>query len=321
MPRRFPLYCRTVFLRHPSQKLRLLREPDPGLLRLTQACKTVLAVVISIALYWHASLQTRMFAAAGSAYIMQCSSTGPWRRRQLTMLVSGLSIDAAVGIAGMLEGQPWSQDLLLVGVAALAYYFRRFLPDKNQFPIFGFTLCVLAAVLSTGWRQGLHDMLAVATAIPIAFAIYFFLLPPSIVGAARDEIRYFCLHAAELLQGPWDRHRFEFLASRPAFLKGIADSQPDHPAAPRIHQAVNDECALLVIGPSLPDRSGRSGPGPYPARDLRATPTLDALVDLPPRPAAERLAVWSASGRLQSLQARLADAADMLAARPEGRPS
>lgn len=311
-----------MFLRHRFKKPRILREADPGLLRLTQACKTVLAVVISICLYWHASLQTRMFAAAGSAYIMQCSSTGPLRRRQLTMLISGLAIAVVVGLAGVLTGRPILQDLLIVSVAALAYYFRRILPDKNQFPVFGFTLCVLASVLSTDWRQGLHDLLAVATAIPIAFTTYFFILPPNIVRAARDEIRHFCLHAAELLQAPWDQHSFEFLASRPAFLNGLADSQPDHPAAPRIHEAASDEHALLesllLIRRST---AGRSVPGSHTPQELQASPAFDDLLDLPSRQAAEQMAAWPALGRLRSLHARLTEAAHTLATRPEGRAS
>ena len=90
---------------------RFLRDPDPGLLRLTQACKTLLAVMIALALFWRAGSQTRLFAAAGSAYIMQCSSTGPMRRRQRTMLVSGLAMAVVVGLGGALEGHPWLQDL------------------------------------------------------------------------------------------------------------------------------------------------------------------------------------------------------------------
>ena len=163
-----------------------------------------------------------MFAAAGSAYIMQCSSAGPLRRKQVTMLISGLAMAVVVGVGRRIKGYTWLQDGVIVCVAALAYYFRRFLPDQSQFPVFGFVLCVLAAVLSTGWRQGLHDMLAIATGLPIAFVTYFFILPPSIVRAARDQIRYFREDAAELLQARLRRHRFEALASWPSLLKGLS---------------------------------------------------------------------------------------------------
>jgi hypothetical protein len=263
-----------------------------------------------------------MFAAAGSAYIMQCSSAGPLRRKQLTMLISGLAMAAVVGLAGALKGHLWLQDILIVSVAALAYYFRRFLPDKNQFPIFGFVLCVLASVLSTGWRQGLQDMLAVATGAPIAFGTYFFILPPNIVRAAHDQIRYFREDAAEFLHARWRRRRFAAMISRPAFLKGLAENQPDHGAAPRIHEAADDEYAMLeaafVIAASAP---GRTGPGIRRLSSPDTTSSFDDWSDLALREAAQRLAVRSAAGRFAALQDRLADTAAALAAATGERAS
>lgn len=176
-----------------------LRERDPGLLRLTQALKTVLAVLISLAIFYGSPTEKRLFAAISTAFLMQCTSTGGRRRQQLTLLVSGLSMMLVAGLGAALYRFPWAQHLLLVALALAVFYVIRFLPDQNQFPIFGFILCLLAIHLGGGSAGARADVMAVAVALPVAFATYFAIRPPDRLAAFIEATRLFCLETAAAL--------------------------------------------------------------------------------------------------------------------------
>jgi hypothetical protein len=53
-----------------------LAAADPGGLRLRQAARTLLAVLIAVLLFRRAGLDTRLFAALGTGLFMQCAE-GP----------------------------------------------------------------------------------------------------------------------------------------------------------------------------------------------------------------------------------------------------
>ncbi len=60
--------------------LQYLRSSDPGLLRLTQAFKTLAGVLIALDLFWRTDRATRLFAGMGVAFFMQCIPAGTRRR-------------------------------------------------------------------------------------------------------------------------------------------------------------------------------------------------------------------------------------------------
>lgn len=180
--------------------LRPLRVFDPGLLRLTQAFKTLAAVLIVLALFHSATLQTKLFGGIGAGFLMQCTSTGTRRRQQLTMSVTAICMIAAVGLGSGLSGHPRLQDALLVALAFIAFYVRRFLPDQNMFPVFGFVLCLLATALPAGWERARGEMLALAVAFPVAFGIFFYVAPPDRLRAFADALEMFFARSSEFLR-------------------------------------------------------------------------------------------------------------------------
>lgn len=176
-----------------------LQERDPGLLRLTQALKTVLAVVVSLCIFYRSPTETRLFAAISTAFLMQCTSTGSRRRQQETMLISGLSMILVAGLGSGLFRHPWAQHLLLIVLAFIVFYVMRFLPDQNQFPTFGFILCLLAIHLGGGTAGAGRDVLASGVALPVSFSTFFFLRPPNRLAAFMDATAMFCADAASAL--------------------------------------------------------------------------------------------------------------------------
>lgn len=146
---------------------------DPGSRRLIHAIKTLLAVVAAMGLFWRSDVQTRLFAAVGAAFLMQCVGCGSRRYQHLCMLVSGVAMTLLVLIGAGLGTHRHAQYVLLAFLAFLIFHVRRWLPDHPAFPLFGFTLCVLATALPSGWDIAQREAMAVGISLLVAFPIYF----------------------------------------------------------------------------------------------------------------------------------------------------
>ncbi len=149
------------------------------------------AVFLALLIFHWADVQTRLFAGMGAAFLMQCSSTGPRKRQMLTMIITGISMMVAVGLGSGLEAHKLAQDVLLAVVTFTVFYVRRFLPDQNMFPLFGFILFVLSTALPGGWARARMEMVAMAAGIPVTVAIYFFIYPHWPAVGFRDSLQLF----------------------------------------------------------------------------------------------------------------------------------
>lgn len=221
----------------------LLRWDDPGYVRLKQATKSVVAVGVALLLYRHAQQQERLFAAIAVAFIMQCVSAGSSRRQQVTMIVSAAGMMIATGLGAGFSFSIWTQAAVLAVVAFACFYVRRFLPNGDLFPIYGFILCLIATELPGGWRWAAWEMLAVATGLPIAFALRFLVLPYDPRKAAVAAIDNLRVATAR------------FLAALVRYLGGaqndhdeLADAQADVEAVVRFDQTLLDGLPVSVRG-------------------------------------------------------------------------
>lgn len=216
---------------------------DPGLLRLIQAGKTVLAVILAFALFWKAPREARLFASIGAAFIMQCTPAGTRRLRQGAMLLSGCAMTLVVGIAAYLAPHPLFRDALIVVLAAVVFWVRRFLPGRDSFPIFAFTLSLIASELNGGPEGWAWEALAVASATGIAFVIFFYTPSRSADRAVADAIGDFRRRCGLLLAelGQLDagefrrfrvRHEVRTVQTSPDLLKSIFANHPNNDAAP-----------------------------------------------------------------------------------------
>jgi hypothetical protein len=159
-------------------RLNPLLVTDPGLLRLRQAARTVIAVAISLALFHSFGSLIALFAAFAAAAFMQANSGTSRRQRQMVMTVTGAATAVLVFAGGLCHGHRVAMELMLIGAAAGCFYARRFVPDRNLFTLYSFTLALLAATFSGPWPHPLWLALAVFSGLPIAFLVYFYVWPP-----------------------------------------------------------------------------------------------------------------------------------------------
>jgi hypothetical protein len=182
------------------------------------------AVGISLALFHRFGSLIALFAAFAAAAFMQANSGAHRRQRQSVMIVTGAASSLLVFAGALSHGHRVAAECLLIVVAAACFYARRFVPDRNLFTLYSFTLTLLAATFAGPWPQPLWIALAVLSGLPIAFAVYFYVWPPvfhvRFAAAVRtfDQLVAHCLDAvaATLEQGGRYRH----VGTRVARLRG-----------------------------------------------------------------------------------------------------
>jgi hypothetical protein len=146
-----------------------------------------------------ASLPSRFLAALGAAFFLQATSPGTKRNQQLTMLCTGAASMLGVFATSMLARHILLQELLIIAISFLAFYVRRFLPDRAMFPIFGFVLSLLGTIFPGGWPRAAFDALAVGAGLLIAFVIGFVLFPQRPLFAFTAALAQFFTQGARLL--------------------------------------------------------------------------------------------------------------------------
>lgn len=150
---------------------------DPGALRLTQAAKTVAAVILIILAHRQLSHGSSFFAAMCTAFLMQCWAAGSRRFQQATMTVAAAAMAVLAMLGTALSTERWGREALVVATAFLTYYSRRWLPDLNWFPVFLFTTTLLSTVLPGDWVE---RGLSIVGGFGASMLIFFYVFPRDI---------------------------------------------------------------------------------------------------------------------------------------------
>ena len=130
-----------------------LRQADPGLLRTIEAGKTVMTVVVTLAIVHRMDLESRLLGSMGAPFFLQCTSTGSMRRRRWTMLVVAAATIVCTAASAALWHHRFVQHAWLVLVSFAVFFCRRFLPDRGMFTVFVFIMTLLAAAIPAGGRS------------------------------------------------------------------------------------------------------------------------------------------------------------------------
>ena len=177
-----------------------LEAMDPDWLRLTQSLKTVLAVVLTLAIIYPFTGSDLFLSAIGAGFLMQCGEGANRRRQQLTMLICGLALILLAVLGAAANSHREAKEALVIVVAFLTFYLRRFIPRRPGFTAYAFVICLLATVLPGGREQAITHAEVLAAALLVAFVVFFFIRPPNPRRAFAVSTRVFCRSVADLLR-------------------------------------------------------------------------------------------------------------------------
>ena len=183
------------------ERLQLTLEAmDPDWLRLTQSLKTVLAVMLTLAIIYPLAPGDVFLSAVGAGFLMQCGEGANRRRQQITLIIFGLAVILLAVLGAAANSHREAKEVLVIVVAFLTFYLRRFVTRRPGFTAFGFVVCLLATVLPGGRQQAVSHTEALAVALLVAFVVFFYLRPPNPLRALAVSTRVFCRSVADLLR-------------------------------------------------------------------------------------------------------------------------
>ena len=177
-----------------------LEAMDPDWLRLTQSLKTVLAVVLTLAVLYPFAQGDFFLSAIGAGFLMQCGEGANRRRQQLTLVICGLALILLAVLGAAANSHRELKEALVIVVAFLTFYLRRFIPRRPGFTAYGFVICLVATVLPGGRQQEFSHAEALAAALLVAFVVFFYVRPPNPLRAFAVSTRVFCRSVADLLR-------------------------------------------------------------------------------------------------------------------------
>jgi hypothetical protein len=167
-----------------------LHQWDPGLLRLYQAFRTILAVGLIHILFYTAAVNTTLFASLATAFISLARDEGSRARQQVIMILTTGAMCLLGSVATTVRSSEVAVCILLSIVAFAAFYVRKFLMGPGGFSLFLFTFTLLSAALPVNLRTVL---LASPAGGLVAFVVTFWIVPDRDESkAVRDGVRSVC---------------------------------------------------------------------------------------------------------------------------------
>ncbi len=221
---------------------------DPGALRLTQGLKTVLAILLVLALLCRIAPNALVSGALGTGVLMQCAEGTTRRQRMGTMFVSGLILILLAFVGAILDGHHEIKEVLLVVVAFLTFYVRRYVPGKPGFTNYGFVIFLLASMLPGGLEQAATNAAVLAAALAVAFPVFFVIRPPDVLGAFAEAVRARCAGMVVLLRLPHSgepsaaaEKTQQAIVRLGALARALVDAAPPGPARDRAEELQSEQ--------------------------------------------------------------------------------
>jgi len=175
---------------------------DPGFVRVRHATRTIVSVAISlVCLHPLGNPLLALFGAFATAAFMQANSGVTIRQRMLVMSAMGAGTSLLVFAGGFCHGHRVAAEIFLIVAAAICFWARHYVPDRNLFTLYAFVLAVLAETDSGPWPQPLWIGLVVLSGLPIAFVVYFYIWPPSFPRRFAIAVRSFLTLTARHMNG------------------------------------------------------------------------------------------------------------------------
>ena len=159
-------------------KLQKLWNIDPGYFRLKQAAKTILAILIVLALMRNETLFIKLITALVSGFSMQGIVAKPFSLRilQVALLNSAFFLVFILGLT--IRDCPNCTAVALVGLGFAANYVRRFGLQTSTAPMMIWTVCFLTTVLPfTDTLDVWNHLYSVITALFVSAFITLLIFP------------------------------------------------------------------------------------------------------------------------------------------------
>jgi len=201
-----------------------LIESDPGLLRVRQAVKSVIAVGVAVALFWRAGGAVPLFAGITTAFLMQSTDTGSRARQQWSMTATAVALMIMTPFGSVLHGNRLAEAALLIAWAAAVFYARRFLQGNGAFTLFSFTAVLLATALPGRPKD---QFLTALAGFAIAFVLRFYIWPPDESRAFRDAVQAFRAHAVRIMEGDDSSEHVEGVRAAVLFTNNLLREHPE----------------------------------------------------------------------------------------------
>jgi hypothetical protein len=216
---------------------------DPDWLRLTQSLKTVLAVVVTLGIVYPLAPGNVFLSAIGAGFLMQCGEGTTRLRQQLTLLLCGLALMLLASLGAAASSHRELREALIIVVAFLTFYLRRFVTRRPGFTAYAFVVCLLATVLPGGREQAVRHIEVLGVALTVAFVVFFYLRPPNYRNAFAAGTRVFCACVGSLLRvldvesDPQESTSYQHLVKRALrFNQALADGLQDGPDSQAIDE-------------------------------------------------------------------------------------
>ncbi len=155
-----------------------LINTDPGYERIKQAFKTVLSIVLVVAIFvWHFSGPGVLLAGFCTAALSICHEGENTKQQMISMLIAALCFVSAICIGVLLSDYLVWFYFIFVLVCFLAFYVReKYGPRYLSFPIFSLLIMLISFNLPNVFKPYVYLMIALA-GCSVAFIVNFCLLP------------------------------------------------------------------------------------------------------------------------------------------------
>ncbi len=155
------------------------KQLDPGFLRLKQAIKTLLAILIGLAvLHPWASAYMQLYGALTIGFAMQSHKGKSWRDQMMTACYAYPSFLFFYFLAALCKPYPFLTSALLVFSGFLVFYVQRLGPRFLVFPNFTWALCFLGSIFPNQSLINIaYNLMAMLIGCFITFMVYFFIWP------------------------------------------------------------------------------------------------------------------------------------------------
>ena len=120
---------------------------DPGYFNLKQACKTILAIAVSLWIVRDATTLTKLLAGLASGFSMEGIVAKTWPGRLVRVLALDFSYFAGFSLGLFVRDSANLTALTLVALGFLVNYIRRFNLESSMAPMKVWLLCFLATIL------------------------------------------------------------------------------------------------------------------------------------------------------------------------------
>lgn len=182
-----------------------LWEADPGYFRIKQACKTILAILIIMAITYSMPLLVKILSAMAAGFSMQ-AIVGDGRKQQFEFIVTAFPIYFLCFFIGHFSiANVWLSNLVLIVLGFFAIYLRKFGPAFNFAPIIAWSFAFFGIILPINNAEPWLLAACLCFGLIVSALVYLLVLPERKNKLYYSNLNVFMQDYASILQ--WLAHQ------------------------------------------------------------------------------------------------------------------